>query len=384
MKVFVAGATGAVGRPLVARLLKAGHDVVGTTRRKDRAADLRAQGVEPVIVDALDADALAAPARRARPDVVVQQLTALPQSGTAGASDHAATSRLRVEGTRALLRGTPDARMIAQSFASLTRPDGRPVHDEDAELFVDGPGSVGVNARALREMEADVGLAGGLSLRYGFFYGPGTWYHRDGASARGIAEGRIPIVGDGQGRWSWVHVDDVVAATMAALEQGQGVLNICDDEPAPMAEWLPHAARVLGADPPPQTPTSLVHETPDQNSSTTAQGCRERATLAQRRRLGGSRRGLAGVRASNESSETRPSRRCRAARRETRPAGKRGNPAIGGRALREDRQGALDCRSCDGCGQADLNLRTEELAKTDTSFNKSRGLLPVRERETRA
>jgi nucleoside-diphosphate-sugar epimerase len=233
MKVFVAGATGAIGRPLVARLLEAGHDVLGTTRRKDRAADLRAQGVESVIVDALDAAALAAAARRARPEVVVQQLTALPQAGTAGASDHAATSRLRVEGTRALLRGAPDARMIAQSFASLTRPDGRPVHDEDAELFVDGPGSVGVNARALREMEADVGRAGGLSLRYGFFYGPGTWYHRDGASARGIAEGRIPIVGDGQGRWSWVHVDDVVAATMAALERGSGALNVCDDEPAP-------------------------------------------------------------------------------------------------------------------------------------------------------
>ena len=261
MKVFVAGATGAVGRLLVARLLEIGHDVVGTTRREDRAADLRAHGVEPAIVDALDADALAATARRVRPDVVVQQLTALPQAGTAGASDHAATSRLRVEGTRALLRGAPDARMIAQSFASLTRPDGRPVHDEDAELFVDGPGSVGVNARALREMEADVGRAAGLSLRYGFFYGPGTWYHRDGASAREIREGRMPIVGDGLGRWSWVHIDDAVSATLAALEHGRGVLNICDDEPAPMAEWLPHAARVLGADPPPQTPTSVVHET---------------------------------------------------------------------------------------------------------------------------
>ena len=256
MKVFVAGATGAVGRPLVARLLKASHDVVGTTRRKDRAADLRAQGVEPVIVDAL-----AAAARRARPDAVVQQLTAMPQAATVGASDHAATSRLRVEGTRALLRGASYARMIAQSFASLTRPDGRPVHDEDADLFVDGPGSVGVNARAVREMEADVSRVGGLSLRYGFIYGPGTWYHRDGASAREIAKGRVPIVGDGQGRWSWVHVDDAVAATMAALEREQGVLNICDDEPATMAEWLPHAARVLGADPPPQTPTSLVHET---------------------------------------------------------------------------------------------------------------------------
>src|SRR3712207_4966488 len=114
MKVFVAGATGAVGQPLVARLLDTGHAVVGTTRRKDRAADLRPQGVEPVIVDALDVDTLAAAVRRARPDVVVQQLTALPQAGTAEASDHAATSRLRAEGTRALLRGAPDARIIAQ------------------------------------------------------------------------------------------------------------------------------------------------------------------------------------------------------------------------------------------------------------------------------
>ena len=113
MKIFVAGATGAVGRLLVARLLEAGHDVVGTTRRENRAADMRAKGVEPVVVDALDTDALATAARRARPEVIIQQLTALPQTGSAGARDHAATSRLRVEGTRALLRGVPDARMIA-------------------------------------------------------------------------------------------------------------------------------------------------------------------------------------------------------------------------------------------------------------------------------
>ena len=261
MRVFVAGATGAVGRPLVVRLLEAGHEVVGTTRSEDRAADLRAQGVEPVIVDALDAEALAAAARRAHPDVVIQQLTALPQDGTAGASDHSATSRLRVEGTRALLRGAPDARMIAQSVAFFTRPDDRPIHDEDAELFVDGPGSVGLNARALHEMEADVGRADGLSLRYGFFYGPGTWYYRDGAAARQIAAGRMPIIGEGQGRWSWTHIDDAVAATLAALERGRGVLNVCDDEPAPMAEWLPYAAHVLGADPPPQMPVSEARET---------------------------------------------------------------------------------------------------------------------------
>jgi 2-alkyl-3-oxoalkanoate reductase len=110
-------------------------------------------------------------------------------------------------------------------------------------------------------MGTDDRRAAGLSLRYGFFYGPGTWYHRDGALAREIREGRMPIVGDGLGRWSWVHVDDAVVATLAALEQGRGVLNVCDDEPAAMADWLPHAASVLGAEPPPRMPTSLVHKT---------------------------------------------------------------------------------------------------------------------------
>jgi nucleoside-diphosphate-sugar epimerase len=171
VRVFVTGATGAGGRPLVAQLVEAGHEVVCTTRSKERADDLRTRWVELVVVDALDGDALAAAVRRARPDAVVQQLTALPKAGAAaGEREHAATSNLRVEGTRALLRGAPDARMVAQS--------------------------VGVNARAVRDMEEDVRKAGGVSLRYGFFYGPGTWYHRKGASAQEIAEGRSPLVGD--------------------------------------------------------------------------------------------------------------------------------------------------------------------------------------------
>jgi nucleoside-diphosphate-sugar epimerase len=198
--------------------------------------------------------------------------------------------------------------MIAQSVAFFTRPDGRPVYDEDAELFVDGPGSVGVNAWALREMETDDRRAAGLSLRYGFFYGPGTWYHRDGALAREIREGRMPIVGDGLGRWSWVHVDDAVVATLAALEQGRGVLNVCDDEPAAMADWLPHAASVLGAEPP-----RLCTKQPGRNSSTTVRGCRGRAMLARRQHLVGSQRGLAGLGASSKSSATRPRRRCQVA-----------------------------------------------------------------------
>lgn len=265
MKIFVAGATGAVGRPLVERLLEAGHAVVGTTRSEEKAATLRSRGAEAAIVDALDADALSAAVRRARPDVVIQQLTALPQAGAsaAGEREHAATSRLRVEGTQALLQGAPNARMIAQSVAFLTRPDGRPIHDEDAALFTDGPGSVGVNARAVGEMEADVAKAGGVALRYGFFYGPGTWYHRDGASAREIAERQTPLVGDGQGRWPWLHIEDAVSATLVALERGEGALNVCDDEPAPVAEWLPYAARVLGAAPPPEITVSEALKTAD-------------------------------------------------------------------------------------------------------------------------
>ena len=189
MRVFVAGATGAVGRPLVAQLVEAGHEVVGTTRRKERADDLRTRWVEPVVVDALDADALAATVRRARPDAVVQQLTALPKAGgaAAGEREHAATSNLRVEGTRALLRGAPDARMVAQSVAFLTRPDGRPVHDEDAELFVDGPGSVGVNARAVRDMEEDVRKAGGSLCATGSCMAPAP-----GTTATGPRPRRSP------------------------------------------------------------------------------------------------------------------------------------------------------------------------------------------------
>jgi 2-alkyl-3-oxoalkanoate reductase len=249
-RVFVAGATGAVGRPLVAQLVEAGHEVVGTIRSKERADDLRTRRVEPLVVDALDADAALA-VRRARPDAVVQQLTALPKAGAAaGEREHAATSNLRVDGTRALLRGAPDARMVAQSVAFLTRPDGRPVHDEDAELFVDGPGASGSTPVRCATWRKTLGRPG-VSLRYGFLYGPGTWYHRNGASAQEIAEGRSPLVGDGGGLWPWLHVDDAASATVAALERGEGEMNVCDDESAPVAEWLPYAARMLGGPTPP-------------------------------------------------------------------------------------------------------------------------------------
>jgi 2-alkyl-3-oxoalkanoate reductase len=162
-------------------------------------------------------------------------------------------------------------------------------------------------------MGTDDRRAAGLSLRYGFFYGPGTWYHRDGALAREIREGRMPIVGDGLGRWSWVHVDDAVVATLAALEQGRGVLNVCDDEPAAMADWLPHAASVLGAEPPPRMPTSLVHKTAGPDLVHYGTRMPGRAMLARRQHLVGSQRGLAGAGASSKSSATRPRRRCQVA-----------------------------------------------------------------------
>jgi nucleoside-diphosphate-sugar epimerase len=215
VRVFVTGATGAVGRPLVAQLVEAGHEVVGTTRSKERADDLRTRWVELVVVDALDGDALAAAVRRARPDAVVQQLTALLKAGAAAAGEreHAATSNLRVEGTRALLRGAPDARMVAQSVAFLTRPDG--------------PGSVGVNARAVRDMVEDVRKAGGSLCATGSSMAPAP-----GTTARGPRPRRSPRAarrssGTEGGLWPWLHVDDAASATVAALERREGEMNVC-------------------------------------------------------------------------------------------------------------------------------------------------------------
>ena len=267
MKVLIAGATGAIGRPLVDRLVAAGHDVVGTTRDEARARDLRERGAQAVVLDAFDAEAVRSAVRAAEPEVVVHQLTALPAQPdpkTMGAA-LALTSRLRRETVPTFIAAAQEVgarRAIVQSISFVTRPDGRPVHDEDAPLYLDAGPWYEANVESVRELEASaLGAQGleGVVLRYGFFYGPGTWYDSGGAMATLIRQRRYPVIGRGQGRMSFVHVDDAADATVRALDRGgPGVYNVTDDEPATTKEWLPEAARLLGAKPPRWAPPVLA------------------------------------------------------------------------------------------------------------------------------
>ncbi|MGI5166864.1 NAD-dependent epimerase/dehydratase family protein [Spirillospora sp. CA-253888] len=236
MKIFLAGATGVVGRQLIPLLVEAGHQVVGTTRRPERAADLSALGADPVVVDALDGAALAVAVAAARPDAIVHQLTDL------SAEDFAANSRLRIEGTRNLVEAAKAAgveTMVAQSIAWLYRPGETPAVETDP-LDPTLPPYEGV--AALEEAVAE--MPRGVVLRYGALYGPGTWYAPDGAIADRVRAGSLALTP----AWtSFVHVDDAAAAALAALEWPSGPVNIVDDEPATSAEWLPVYSAALGA-----------------------------------------------------------------------------------------------------------------------------------------
>jgi 2-alkyl-3-oxoalkanoate reductase len=263
MRVFVAGASGAIGRPLVPRLVAAGHEVTGTTRIEERAEAIREAGARAVVCDALDADALRAAVEENAPEVVVHQLTALPHRFDPRDKEiYAATNRLRTEGTRNLIvaaRAAGARRLVCQSIAFAYAPGARPeVMDEDARLALGSPAPFGDGVRAIDEMErAVLGAEGleGLVLRYGWFYGPGTFYAEDGSMARDVRKRRFPVIGKGTGLFSFVHVDDAAGATVAAVERGApGIYNIVDDDPAPQREWLPAYAEAFGAKKPLRVP----------------------------------------------------------------------------------------------------------------------------------
>ena len=266
MRVFVAGASGAIGRPLVPKLVAAGHEVTGMTRSEARAEDVRAAGARAAVVDVFDSDALAAAMRGASPEVLIHELTSLPDRiDFRKENTYAATNRVRTEGTRNLIDAARTAgarRLVCQSIAFAYRMDGRGLKTEDDPLLADAPGAFGSGVSALREMEATVlGSDGidGLVLRYGFFYGPGTYYAADGTSTEDVRRRRMPIVGKGSGVFSFIHVDDAADATVAAVEHGApGVYNIVDDEPAPMSEWVPVFAEAAGAKPPRRVPVWLA------------------------------------------------------------------------------------------------------------------------------
>jgi 2-alkyl-3-oxoalkanoate reductase len=269
MKVFVAGATGALGRVLVPQLVAGGHEVVGMTRTPSKQDLLRGLGARPVVADALDPDAVARAVAEAEPDVIVHQLTALSGSLDMRHIDRAfgETNRLRTEGTDHLLaagRAVGVRRFVAQSFAGWpSARTGGPVKTEADPFDPAPPAALRTMLDALRHVEDAVTAATwteGVVLRYGGFYGPGTSFSLkpEGEHVAAIRKRKFPVVGNGAGVWSFIHIEDAATATVAAIEHGKrGVYNVVDDEPAPVSAWLPVAAGALGAKPPRRLPRWL-------------------------------------------------------------------------------------------------------------------------------
>jgi 2-alkyl-3-oxoalkanoate reductase len=275
MKIFVAGATGVLGRALVPQLVAQGHDVVGMTRSSSKQDLVRSLGARAVVADALDPDAVAEAVAAAEPEVIVHELTAL--SGKLSGRDMrhperapmaVMTNRLRSEGTDHLLaagRAVGARRFVAQSFGAFRwARTGGPVLTEADPIDPNPPGSMRPALVGILHVEravTSIDWGEGLVLRYGGFYGPGTSMSRapDADMAAPIRKRRFPIVGDGAGVWSYVHIDDAATATALAVERGEpGIYNVVDDEPAPVREWLPVLASALDAKPPRHVPRWLA------------------------------------------------------------------------------------------------------------------------------
>ena len=260
MKIFVAGGTGAIGRPLLDQLLAKGHKVVALTRSQERAQSLVAQGIEPAIADVFDADSVKAAIAHAQPEVVIEQLTALPKTYSRESMSAAAplNMRIRLEGGANVLAAARAAgvrRYLRQSIAFWAVP-GAGLADEETPLAFDASPAVAADTRIVTEIEhrlLQTPNLEGIALRYGFFYGPGTWFNPDGDVAQQVRQQQFPIVGNGEGVWSWLHIEDAAIATVAAAERGnRGVYLIADDRPLPVHDWLPAFAQWLNAPPPPQ------------------------------------------------------------------------------------------------------------------------------------
>lgn len=270
MRVFVAGASGAVGHPLVQQLVAAGHDVTGMTRTPAKRGRLEAAGADVVVADALDAEAVARAVSAAQPEVVINQLTDLATLGSNMRRFDRyfeGTNRLRTEGNENVLSAAVAAgarRFIAQSFTGWPYArEGGPVKTEEDRMDPHPPKGIGATHAAIRRLESTTTSAtgiDGLVLRYSFFYGPGTSLGADpGASQiEAVRKRALPVIGSGDGIWSFTHVDDAAAAAMKALDRGApGLYNVVDDDPAPVREWLPALAEAAGAPPPRTVPRWL-------------------------------------------------------------------------------------------------------------------------------
>ena len=262
MNIFLAGASGAVGRSLIPLLRINGHTVTGTTRSPEKPEALRALGAEPVVLDGLDRAAVLDAVAAARPDAIVHQMTALASLSDPRKFERAfaVTNRLRTEGTEHLLaaaRATGVERVVAQSYAGwpYARTNGA-AKAEDDPLDPDPPKQMRSALDAIRRQETLVTEAGGVALRFGGFYGPGTGLAPGGNQWESVHARKFPLVGDGGGVWSFCHIEDAATATLAALEHwtpGE-IYNVCDDDPALVREWLPAVADTIGAPPPRHVP----------------------------------------------------------------------------------------------------------------------------------
>jgi nucleoside-diphosphate-sugar epimerase len=261
MRVFIAGGGGIVGQHLVPMLTTAGHEVTATTRSPGKASLLRKLGAAPVIVDGLDADGVLAAVRQARPEVIIHQMTALSSMRSLRRFDRefAVTNQLRTAGTDNLLAAAREAgtrRFIAQGYTGWPNiREGGPVKTEEDPLDPHPPAAMAETLRAIRHVEQTVsGFPGGVVLRYGGFYGPGASESMLGP----VRKRQLPVIGGGTGVWSFCHIEDAATATAAAVTRGApGIYNIVDDDPAPVADWLPFLASCLGAKPPLRVPARL-------------------------------------------------------------------------------------------------------------------------------
>jgi 2-alkyl-3-oxoalkanoate reductase len=257
MRVFVAGASGAIGEPLIAELLKQGHSVVGMTTSETGAKILEGQGASAVIVDAFDAAAVEAALRESKAEAVIDELTSLPKEQSEMPKYAAGDRKLRLEGGGNLFRAaiaTGVRRYLQQASGFFLKSAEGVLADESSPLDVNASPGVAASARAYTELEARLFSSNaieGVALRYGFFYGPRTWYYPGGSAAEMVMRQQIPIIGEGQGLSSFVHIDDAAIATVAALTAEAGVYNVVDDYPSPRSIWLPAFADFLGAPLPP-------------------------------------------------------------------------------------------------------------------------------------
>jgi 2-alkyl-3-oxoalkanoate reductase len=296
MRIFVAGATGAIGSRLVPMLVGRGHDVIGTAHSAGKAEALSALGAEPVVVDALNREQVMAAVTDAKPEVVVHQLTALAGEPNLRKFDSyfALTNRLRTDGLDHLLAAARTAgarRFVAQSFTGwCNERSGPPVKTEEDPLDPHPTRASRETVAAIRHVDSTMAAAPGiegLSMRYGVFYGPGNAIGTGGALLTMVHKRQLPVVGGGTGVWSFVHIDDAASATALAIESGApGLYNVVDDDPAPVHEWLPYLAQVIGAKPPMRLPTWLVRPMLGEHGASVMTVIRGSSNAKARRELG--------------------------------------------------------------------------------------------------